>query len=74
MSTAIIRVEKDKMPFVKKLMRQLNGSIEVIKDKKLEEMLEDHWLGTMMDEAEKEPGEVSYGEIKKMFAKDGIAL
>ena len=37
-------------------------------------MLEDRWLGKMMDEAERESGEVSHEEIRKMFAKDGITL
>jgi hypothetical protein len=74
MSTAIIKIDTDKLSYVKKLIRALKGSIEVVKDKQLEEMLEDRWLGKMMDEAEKEPGEVSHEEISKMFAKDGITL
>ena len=74
MSTAIIKIDKDKLSYVKKLIRALKGSMEVVKDKQLEEILEDRWLGKMIDEAEKEKGEISYSEIKKMFARDGIAL
>ena len=74
MSTAIINIDKDKLSYVKKLIRALKGSIEVVKDEQLEEILEDRWLRKMMDESEKEKGEVSLKEIKKMFARDGIAL
>lgn len=74
MSTAIIKIDYDKLSYVKKLIRKLKGSIEVIKDKQLEEVLEDRWLNKMIDEVESESGEVSPEEIKKMFAKDGITL
>jgi len=74
MSTAIIKIDTDKLYIVKKLIRALKGSIEVVKDKQLEAMMEDRWLGKMIDIAEKEKGEVSLSAIKKMFAKDGITL
>lgn len=74
MSTAIIKIDTDKLFYVKKLIRALKGSIEVVKDKQLEEMLEDRWLCKMIDVAEKESGEVSLAEIRKIFAKDGITL
>ncbi len=74
MSTAIIKIDFDKLSYVKRLIRKLKGSIEVVKDKQLEEVLEDRWLNKMIDEAENESGEVSHEEIKKMFAKDGITL
>ncbi len=74
MSTAIIKIDTDKLFYVKKLIRALKGNIEVVKDKQPEEILEDRWLGKMIDEAEKKSGEVSFQEIKKMFAKDGITL
>jgi|HubBroStandDraft_2_1064218.scaffolds.fasta_scaffold2597158_2 hypothetical protein len=74
MSIAIIKIDAGKLSYVKKLIHALKGSIEVVKDAELEEMLEDRWLGKMIDEAEKEPGEISAEEIKKMFAGDGITL
>ena len=74
MSTAIIKIDTNKLSYLKKFIRALKGSIEVVKDKQLEEMLEDRWLGKMIDASEKDSGEISMQEIKKMFARDGITL
>jgi len=74
MSTAIIKISTEKLSYIKKVVHALKGSIEIVKDSELEEMLEDRWLAKKIDEAEKETGEVSLSEIRKMFARDGITL
>ena len=74
MSTAIIKIDNEKLSYVKKLILKLKGSMEVVKDKQLEKFLEDQWMGKMIDQSESEPGEVSLASMKKLFAKDGIAL
>ena len=39
-----------------------------------EEIVEDRWLSAMIDEAEKDKGEITRAKMVKKFAKDGIAF